>query len=624
MDRKLPASKPGSSRKRGTPDIAEEHGVKRLRRLSAAPDVSEALAPGPFAFPDDESSLSSLEIVAPTPLVPPKQEQSLVRYDFSAPPLQSAYYDRQMPEEPAVDWSRTRDAKYFALIAVRESHIVLDNETLSYDRPRLYGTPAFKLNIGRPMDEADLRLSLVPLGSDETYELNAPTRGNALVSMRMMVRHKPARFVWIRPEREKVDNLEFWIEKCGQQNVFLKDPRGRFLTPDKYNRLHSSTFVRDAAQQAYATFTGRPARNDIPKVLVQINKDLFVSHEHFARFVRAKHPLDYRSKFGEELQNRHVLILAIDGKSYFSPGTTRLNNPRYFHDTVVAHGIDPRIADRPHPHPDSVPAILVRRDCHTFVSGEMMRPMIAACGVRLDEIVPEKDIFARNGNSGGKTGNYTDLRSFNNSQYRQLAPEQIAALTPGLGPRENARPSAATHVSPPWLLRPSVSYLIETNDLEALDGLHDYMIMGANITDHDGPPIPERLRDPSPGTSLTDRREIPRDTASWLAAVTDKQEELDVYSVSRRQDDEFYSRSRLELQKTSPLNRRNLERLQQQLENGAPDDTGRDRDGTSQAAQDQLAPQPPPVVGPARSPGTGGATQRRSELANQRPQERSR
>ncbi|MFB9951863.1 hypothetical protein ACFFP0_23695 [Rhizobium puerariae] len=547
-----------------------------------------------------------------------------MRYDpYGRPGKQSIFY-KQTPEEPAVDWPNRHDAEYFASIAVREFHIVLDRETLSYDRPRLYGTPVFKFNMGRAMNEADLQVALVPRGSDETYELNAPAQNNALASMRMMVRHKPGKFVWVRPEREKVDNLEFWIAKCGRENVFLKDPDGRFLTPDGYDRLHSSKYVRNAAEQAYTTFTERPARDDIPKVLVQINRDLFVSHEHFARIVHARHPFNHTRGFDEELRNRHVLILAMNGKSYFSAGTTRLNNPHHFHNIVVAHHLNPEIADRPPPHHGSVPAFLVRRDRHTFISGEAMRPVIAARGERLDQIVPEADIFARKGDSGGKAGNYTELPSFRGSQYNNLSQEQAAAITGNPGSGENPRPpgdAGRRRVRP---LQPSVSYLVETNDLAALDGLHDLMMANANIPDHDAPSIPERFRDPSPADSLADRRETPRDTASWRAAVADKRDELDAYAVSRRPEDEFCSRSRLELEKTSPPTRRNLERLQRQLENETPGDTGQDRPGTLRAAQDHSAPRPPPVAGPHRPSGTEGATQRRNALVNQRPPERGR
>ncbi|PSS60600.1 hypothetical protein C6558_31965 [Ensifer sp. NM-2] len=537
----------------------QEHDASKRQRLAAEPSGDRVDVDDGFELDNDDnnsfwdevnalvqqaaverdsafetaSELSSLEYQPPTPYF----EKRMVPYDAEQAERSrnGRRYVRltETNDEPAVDWKRKEQGLFPESLHFDEP-LMLDPETVNFRTPRLYGLSAFKHHMGRAVTDTDSKAALLPMGENSyrydeqlrNMPVNVLDKKHRVLSMQMMVRYKPGQFLWIQPHLEhERHNLNFWIERCKEANVFLKGRDDCFVTPAAYNKKYNTRYVKDAASVKYATLAGTYARNDLPKVAVQVNKDFLISYEQFSKAFQNKDLNGNLESTAGNLRNYNVLFLSLNGSSFFSPGTARLNNPEHFSKMLGRYAIDSSIADRPQPKPGELPSFLVRRDENTLVSGEMMRGIMAANNEPLNRAsVPEKDIFGRNGNSGGKAGNYSVLTAFQNNRFKHLDAEQKSFILPA--GRETAEYHDTMNRSNLVPLVPSVQYLTETGDLDALDAYHNLQVSQANIPGNvvaswepETDPEPQLREDLAAVSGHSSRGAGPTVVCSWLEDV---------------------------------------------------------------------------------------------------------
>ncbi|MGO6747777.1 hypothetical protein ACCS93_35980 [Rhizobium ruizarguesonis] len=241
---------------------------------------------------------------------------------------------------------------------------------------------------------------------------------------------------------------EFASSACGSDSEDSKlpykplpPPGGRAETPEflrESRRLRQRNPNPPAIMQHDDDFIPRAKGEDLPRVLVELNHEHYISIMHFSGFVDPEHERDPQL-VNNKLGNRMLLIATRDGRSYLSPATLARQDPAHLDATLRLYNIDPVIETR---RPlRKRPEILMRRDKHSFVSGEMARAYMLRELVDLRDPQWQKEkeheIFASHSRHDG-CNDYSDLAAFRERHWRVtgerlvLRPSQLDTLRLGL------------------------------------------------------------------------------------------------------------------------------------------------------------------------------------------------
>lgn len=313
----------------------------------------------------------------------------------------------------------------------RPETLVLDFNSLDRRMPQFLPGEVFEEIYGAAArrDFADTELVR---GQDDSFrprDRQAFARAPC-ADMTMMVTDGGNHF-WMRPEGHD-QTLAHWCDLYGANNIRLRDGSGHFHTHDRFNEIHRTQYKPRPAFDAFAAFTGRSARRDIPSILVREGPDTFVGAARFLREAAAAAPAQpgaRRAHLSAALAGRAFWILTPTGDDYFCPSSANLTNRAYLERVLTGHGLDPAALRAARPTPDTAPpSFMVRMDAETFLSGRAAAAQAAAVGKTLLQAHVREDFFLLRPNTRARGGNFSAPDHFRNVALADMGREAVALL----------------------------------------------------------------------------------------------------------------------------------------------------------------------------------------------------
>ncbi|WP_080867640.1 hypothetical protein [Agrobacterium tumefaciens] len=185
--------------------------------------------------------------------------------------------------------------------------------------------------------------------------------------------------------------------------IWLRAGQAEFKTPEGY----VGRWGRGGASTRFDDLTIRPARDDIPALLVQLNRHTFVTIEKFRSIrKRAINRPDLQDA-AAAMTSKALLMLAPAGQSYLTPATMQWKHPAAFRAILQSKGLNP---DLGYKSPAKNSHALIMVDSDRFLSAETLQATAKAKGMPLTRIYGREKIFIQNRSIQGKlTGNYSSL-----------------------------------------------------------------------------------------------------------------------------------------------------------------------------------------------------------------------
>ncbi|MDQ0318639.1 hypothetical protein QO002_000777 [Pararhizobium capsulatum DSM 1112] len=255
-----------------------------------------------------------------------------------------------------------------------------------------------------------------------------PHGNAALANVKLIVDDARGDFLLFRRHEIGAQNLKDFSSLYPGKDVFLRDNPDGFLSVGKYNELHNSQYQRDAAQAKFAAITGRPARNDLPKVIVRIDDDTFMDAEEYVNL-----------EGGRILHGKELHVLSADGKSYHEPYTSKQRNAEYFRNITNSDQIQNALDHYVPRHTAPLPPVLVRVG-NQLINGEKLVVVDYNYSPLIDSF-EKHDIFLLNVKNGRPTGNYRGFSGENH--YATLEQDKILGRHPET---ERQREASIPHV----------------------------------------------------------------------------------------------------------------------------------------------------------------------------------
>jgi hypothetical protein len=148
-------------------------------------------------------------------------------------------------------------------------------------------------------------------------------------------------------------------------------------------------------------------RTVLPRILIQVRSDTFISHARFSQIVKGATDEDHPAYVDWLASRRNILLLSPEGRAYLSAQWTQSQHPEYFNGLMRDANLSEFVA-RGSYSPMAVPDIIAPIDNHTLISGRLMQVQ----GAPLCELYYEDQIFLQGHHEGTPTGNFSALNSY--------------------------------------------------------------------------------------------------------------------------------------------------------------------------------------------------------------------